>query len=130
MPSYLNERSARPGARPERRRHPRVRVLGELYGRVVAFDAPVGIQNIGLGGFSIVAPLAFPPNAEHKFEVTAPDGYTAIIKGRAAHSAAQTGANGAVSYLTGFELVVTEAQDVTVMADLLTRLSQQALGVA
>ena len=130
MPSYINERSARPGARTERRRHPRVRVLGELYGRVVAFDAPGGIQNIGLGGFSIVGPLAFPVDAEHQFEVTAPDGATSVIKGRAAYSSPQPGPNGATSYLTGFELVVDEPGDVAVMEDLLTRLAQHAVGVA
>ena len=129
MPSYLNHR-AKSGARSERRRFPRVRVLGELYGRVVAFDTPVEIRNIGPGGFSISGPLEFPVGAEHQFEVTSADGQAAVLQGRSAHASERITVDGEVTYLTGFSLTDDQPGGASAMHDLVVRLASQTAHVA
>ena len=51
----------------ERRRNPRVELLSELYGCVVALDLPVLVRNASRGGFFVESACPFPVGSEHSF---------------------------------------------------------------
>ena len=51
----------------ERRRNPRVELLSELYGCVVALDLPVLVRNASRGGFFVESACPFPIGSEHSF---------------------------------------------------------------
>jgi hypothetical protein len=89
----------------ERRRTPRVRVLGQIHGHIVTLDIPVTIREVGLGGFSIVSPVNFPVDAVHEFRLTHDDGEMITLKGKVVHCGTASATNGVVSYITGFQFL-------------------------
>jgi hypothetical protein len=66
----------------ERRRAPRIEVLGRLHGHVVSLNAPVTVREISLVGLSFSAPMPFPLSAEHEFRLTLGDGSAVLLRGR------------------------------------------------
>jgi hypothetical protein len=66
----------------ERRRAPRIEVLGRLHGHVVSLDTPVTVREISMVGLSFSAPISFPVGAEHEFRLTLGDGSVVLLKGR------------------------------------------------
>jgi PilZ domain len=79
-----NQRSA--AVSVDRRRNPRIQLLGRLHGRVVALEVAVTVTEISLGGMAIETDIEFPPGAEHEFQLTLGDDSTVRLKGRVAHS--------------------------------------------
>ena len=69
----------------ERRRNPRVAILGKLHGRVVALDLAVTVTEISLGGMGIQTAIPFPIDAVHEFQLTLGDGSVVRLRGRVAH---------------------------------------------
>ena len=51
----------------ERRKNPRVELLSDLYGCVVALDLPVLVRDASRGGFRIESECPFPVGSEHSF---------------------------------------------------------------
>jgi hypothetical protein len=88
----------------ERRRAPRVQILGRLHGRIVTVDAPVEIREISLGGMSLESEIAFPVGAVHQFELFLGDGATVAVSAQARHSR-QVDSVSPVRYLTGFQFI-------------------------
>ena len=60
--------------RLERRQSSRIRIFGDLHGRVVQMDVLVILRDISTGGFAIESPQMFQAGAEHTVELTAPTG--------------------------------------------------------
>lgn len=87
----------------DRRRHPRIQLLGRLHGRVVALEVPVTVTEISLGGMAIETDLEFSIDSEHQFQLTLGDDSTVRLKGRVAHS--QRLAGEPARYLSGIEFV-------------------------
>jgi hypothetical protein len=69
----------------DRRRNPRVQILGNLHGRVVTLDVPVTVTEISLGGMGIQTEMPFPIDAVHTFQLTLGDNSVVHLKGRVAH---------------------------------------------
>ncbi len=69
----------------ERRRSPRMSVLGELHGRFVALDMPVTVMEISLGGMGIQTEIPLPVGAVHDFQLTLGDGSVTHLQGRVVH---------------------------------------------
>ena len=69
----------------ERRRRPRVTVLGSLYGRLVALDVPVSVRNISLSGMSIETEIPFPIGTSHAFEILLGDETVVRVAGEIIH---------------------------------------------
>ena len=89
----------------ERRRSPRVEVVGRVHGRAVTLDVPITVREISLGGMSIDAPVAFEIDSVHDFALTLGDGSAAMIAGRVRYCR-QTGGDGAdATFLVGLEFI-------------------------
>jgi hypothetical protein len=67
---------------PDRRRSPRVAILGRLHGLVVALDVPVDVKDLSLGGMAIETPVPFPVNALQDFGLVMGDGSQLVLRGR------------------------------------------------
>jgi hypothetical protein len=96
-----NERLSAVGV--DRRRNPRIQLLGRLHGNVVALEVPVTVTEISLGGMAIETEIDFPRGAEHEFQLTLGDDSTVRLKGRIAHSQKLGGE--APRFLAGIEFV-------------------------
>lgn len=66
----------------ERRRSPRIEILGRLHGHVVSLDAPIAVREMNLGGMAIETDFPFPIGAFHGFELTLGDGSLVPLTGR------------------------------------------------
>jgi hypothetical protein len=87
----------------DRRRNPRIQLLGRLHGNVVALEVAVTVTEISLGGMAIETEIDFPRGAEHEFQLTLGDESTVRLKGRVAHS--QKLAGDPPRYLSGIEFI-------------------------
>jgi len=85
----------------ERRRTPRIQVVGRLHGRSVALGLPVRIREVGFGGFSLESALPFPKGAEHLFRFTLDDGTVVEVQATSIHTMRVT-TPGGLSHLSGF----------------------------
>ena len=93
----------------ERRRNPRVAILGKLHGRVVTLDVPVTVTEISLGGMGIQTEMAFPVDAVHTFQLTLGDNSVVHLKGRVAHC--QKVAGEPDRYLSGIQFLDEKADE-------------------
>jgi hypothetical protein len=88
----------------ERRRSPRVRLVGDLRGRLSAPDEPVLVREISLGGMAIETSFPFPTGEVGEFQLELGDGTVVELRARAAHSHTIEGTR-PLRYLTGFEFI-------------------------
>jgi hypothetical protein len=105
----------------ERRYFPRITILEQLHSQFVSLDVPVRTCDIGFGGFSIEAPIQFPPGDEHEFLMTRDDGVSILVTARAVHSRA-VGDGRAPLFVTGFEFVREDLRTRRVVDDLIEHL--------
>lgn len=70
----------------ERRRAPRVDLVGQLRGELVSVDLPIVVREISLGGMSIETSEAFDVDSRHSFVLTLGDGAGVFVLGRVAYS--------------------------------------------
>ena len=103
----------------ERRKNPRVQILGKLHGHIVALDVPVTVSEISLGGMRIETDIAFPIGSMHAFQLTLGDGSVVRVTGRAVHCR-RVAHDNADRYETGIQFA-DEAPEV--VADLMDHLS-------
>jgi hypothetical protein len=94
----------------DRRRSPRIELLGQLHGHEVSLQVDVKVREISLGGMAIETPFGFPLGAVHQFRLTLGDGSVAALRGRVVHCRfeARTGVPG--FYVTGFEFIDDAAE--------------------
>lgn len=71
-------RSRPPGQ--ERRRTPRIEVLGRVHGRIVSLDARMTALDLGAGGFSMETVFPVDPDNEQDFQLVCPDGTSIRFK--------------------------------------------------
>lgn len=94
----------------ERRHSPRIEILGKLHGQIVAFDVPVTVTEISLGGLTLQAAVPFPVGAIHDFRLTLGDGSHVILKARVAHSNPLPGDSDPPVYQTGVQFIDDDSQ--------------------
>lgn len=88
--------------RTERRRAPRVEILGQLHGRLVLLESDVSVREISLGGMSVESAAPFPVGSVQHFQLVLGDGARVIVAAEARHSRPVEGAS---RYVTGFRFV-------------------------
>ena len=101
----------------ERRRSPRIEILGRLYGHVVSLGLPIVVVEMSLGGCAIQTAIEFPLGAVHEFNLTLGDGSSVVVRGQAVHSKNVAAEDEEPSYLTGIQFIDddgTEGGDTTV----------------
>lgn len=92
----------------ERRRAPRMAILGRVHGHVASLDVPVTVREMSLGGLSMETGFAFPVGAVHEFRLTLGDGASVELKGRVVYSR-ETQSPGGTIFITGVQFVDDDA---------------------
>jgi hypothetical protein len=118
------ENASRPGpSGRDRRRAPRVEVLGQLHGAIVALRMPIVVRDAGPGGFSIETALPFPEHAEHQFRFTPVDSPPIVLTATSVYCLMTSPADAEPRYLTGFEFAQTDESNRKEIADLVEALT-------
>jgi hypothetical protein len=95
----------------DRRRAPRIELLGRLHGHSVSLDLPVTVLEISLGGMAIQTGLPFPIGAVHAFRLTLGDESTVELNGRVMHCRNTAPADATPVYVSGIQFVEDEPGD-------------------
>ncbi len=93
----------------DRRRRPRLKLLGEIHGTQVGLDLPIVVRDISTGGFSIESSVRFPDQDVRLFEFSAGDGLPPVIVSARALRTVRVKDADAACFLTGFELTEDQA---------------------
>ena len=88
----------------DRRKSPRLEVLGTLHGQIVPLRIAITVREIGFGGFSIETVFPLPVEAIHDFRFTLRNGSTVTVRGRVAHCREEVRETGSI-YIAGLEFV-------------------------
>ena len=88
----------------DRRRSPRVEVLGRIQGQVASLDIPVRVREISLGGMSIESQDAFEVGGVKDFLLTLGDGAGVELLGKIVYSRPMTEARRNF-YVSGIQFV-------------------------
>src|SRR6188508_2447276 len=91
----------------DRRRSPRVEVVGKVQGRVASTDVAIVVREMSLGGMSIESEAAFELGAVTDFLLTLGDGAGVELFGRAVYTRPLEGSN-TPRFLTGIQFVDQE----------------------
>lgn len=95
----------------DRRRSPRIELLGQVQGTNVTHGQAVCVREISLGGMAIETPMPFDVGTVHAFRLTLGDDSTVELVGRVMHSRRVEADGDALSYLTGIQFVDDESED-------------------
>lgn len=95
----------------DRRRSPRIELLGRLHGRVVAYDVSVVVRNVSLGGLSLESAFPFTVGVVHAFRLTLGDESSVELRGTILRSAEERAPDGTTRYVTGVQFVDDAAGD-------------------
>jgi hypothetical protein len=107
----------------DRRRSPRIEILGRLHGHSVSLDVPVSVREISLGGMALETGFPFPVGAVHEFRLTLGDGSQIQLNGRVMHSRDLGTPGGQPAFLTGIQFVDDEpTESDSGVEDLIDRL--------
>jgi hypothetical protein len=95
----------------ERRRSPRIELLGRLHGHSVSLDLPVRVIEISLGGMAVETAVPFPVGAVHLFRLTLGDDSTVELGARVMHCR-NTAPDGTTPvFVTGLQFVDEDPED-------------------
>ena len=89
----------------ERRRSPRIELLGQLHGRVVAYDVSVVVRNVSLGGLSLESTFPFTVGVVHSFRLTLGDESSVELRGTILRCVEELAPDGGKRYITGVQFV-------------------------
>src|SRR5688572_16663260 len=89
----------------ERRRSPRLQILGHLHGHAVSMNVDVKIREISLGGMAIETLFAFPIGAVHEFRLELADGSNTQLLGRVVHCWPELRAGAQTLFITGVAFI-------------------------
>jgi hypothetical protein len=86
----------------DRRRSPRVDLVGQLQGELVSMDVPVAVREISLGGMSIETTTPFDKETRLAFMLTLGDGAAVFVVGRVAYCR-QVDRDGTPAFVSGIQ---------------------------
>ncbi len=105
----------------DRRASPRLEVVDQLHGQLVAFNVPLTLRDLGAGGFSVAAPIPFPAGATHLFRFITAAGVEVLIEATVAYVRGGSDARNEPCYVTGFsfarEASAHTAANINVLLD-------------
>jgi len=109
----------------ERRRSPRIEMLGRVQGHSVSLDQPITVLEMSLGGMSIETGFPLEVGSLHAFRLTLGDGATIEVTARVRVSGLvmhtrSTSEGDKVAFVTGLQFVDDE-EDPGGVGDLITR---------
>lgn len=92
----------------ERRRAPRIEVLGRLQGQMVSADTLLTVREISLGGLSFESSTPFALGVVHEFRLTLGDESAVLLRGRIVRSDGRINNDGSILYITGVQFIDDE----------------------
>ena len=95
----------------ERRRAPRIQVLGRLHGHVVSLDTTVTVREVSLVGLSFSAAIPFPLGAIHEFRLTLGDESDVQLRGRVVRCTETNDPDGQRVYVMGVQFIDDEESE-------------------
>jgi hypothetical protein len=107
----------------ERRRNPRIDVLGQVHVHIATSPAPASLREMSLGGFSIETTTPFPPGQRHDFHFSLDDGSDLRVRATSVHCSLVRVVAGLSMHLSGFEFIQRDADvrdDVEAFVDRIT----------
>jgi PilZ domain len=106
----------------DRRRSPRIQIVGRLHGHVAALRVAVAVREISLSGMSLETDFRFPIDAVHEFRLAMGDGTAATVTGRVVYSR-EAGEAGVPKFLTGVAFVEgSDSDDASPVGDIIETL--------
>ena len=94
----------------ERRRSPRVELMGRVHGQMVSANLPVEVREISLGGMSIETREGFETGSLLNFMLTLGDGASVLVAARIVYCHPIDGSDPAM-YVSGLEFVDEDSED-------------------
>lgn len=95
----------------DRRRSPRIEILGRLHGHSVSLDVPITVRELSLGGMAIETTLPLAEGAQHQFLLTLGDDSTVELDGRVMHCRAVAEQGEPPRYVSGIQFIDDEPPD-------------------
>jgi hypothetical protein len=89
----------------ERRRSPRVELLGLVSGKLLRPGTPVTVRDMSLGGLATETPFPFERGTVHDLQLTLGDGAAVDLRARVMHCRNIAAEGEAPRYFTGFQFV-------------------------
>ena len=93
----------------DRRRSPRVEMLGRMQGRTVALGLQVRVREISLGGMSVETAEPLEVGSVHQFSLTLGDGATIQLTGRVLRTAQVAPEGLPAFFVSGIQFVDDDA---------------------
>jgi hypothetical protein len=97
----------------ERRRSPRVELLGLVSGRLLRPGTAVVVRDMSLGGLATETPFPFERGSIHDLQLTLGDGAAVDLRARVMHCRNIAGDGEEPKYFTGFQFVDDEGEDAS-----------------
>jgi len=98
----------------ERRRSPRIELLGKLHGHVVALDVPLHVTELSMTGMGLQTGFDLPLDAVHSFRLTLGDGSTVILAGRVVRCQKVVREGEEVVYVSGVDFMDQDVDPATI----------------
>jgi hypothetical protein len=89
----------------DRRRSPRIEILGRVQGHLTSLDTPVGVLDISLGGMALETSFAFEVGSRHEFRLALGDGSYVLLRGEIRHCRRVAPADRDEHFITGVQFV-------------------------
>jgi hypothetical protein len=90
----------------ERRRYPRIEMVGRVTGQVLPQSEPVIVLDMSKSGFSMKTRVRYPIGAVHEFRLVLPDiDEPLTISAQVVHSVPGQSADGSTHYVSGLHFV-------------------------
>jgi hypothetical protein len=106
-------RDVRPHIEEDRRQTPRVDLLREFQGHLIALDEPVTVQQLGPGGLTIIAAVPLSPTQIHDLRLTLDDAVISV-RARVVHTRALLQSDD-VTYMSGMAFVDLPRETIAVI---------------
>ena len=103
----------RPHIEEDRRQTPRVDLLREFQGHVLALDETVTVQQLGPGGLTLIAAVPLSPTQIHDLRLTLDD-QVISVRARVVHSRAVVDSDD-VTYVSGLAFVDAPPQTMAII---------------
>lgn len=95
----------------DRRRSPRIEILGRLHGQVTSLAVSVTVREISVGGLSMETAFEFPVGVIHDFRLEMGDGSLVDLRGKVLRSRAVRAADGSRLYISGVQFIDDDDDD-------------------
>lgn len=105
----------------DRRRSPRIELLGQLHGHSVSSDVPVKVREISLGGMAIETGVPFEVGAVQLFRLTLGDESTVEMAGRIMRCRNRAGDDEPAVYLTGVQFIEDDPDEPSPVEEIIDR---------